>query len=838
VGVELALTGDTGKIIRQLTEQFGKLDKIIEKTNTSLNTLVSGMRTLRREAEGAARALGNAATAMERAARSSQRGGSAGGLAGAAATSAALRSAARPPGNGFSLLGPSYVPPGGAPPSRVPFGGLLANPYGQPPSSYLRLPPNQYQQYQNFTLGGQARPPGTSGALMALGGGAGGPGGPGTGFTLNGGPYVPGGPQGLTVPPYQPGAGGPIPIVNPFGPGGGGRGGGGWMQRAWNWRPPPSHGSLRTAGLEMGIPAWMGGEFLKNSFEAGADFQDWQKRLLAQGFDQEQVNRASSEAFRIQREVKPSTVSGNMKLLSEIMATVQNPKESLELLPEFARLQVELARAGNTHGAEDMNAAIKAAEFRGILQTTTDPTTGQSSINPDQLRAFMHRMLASTVITGGTIGPSQILQFYRSAGYAAGNLSDESAFAKNLALMQALGPGGAGTSLRGFEQQFTAGKMSDAAANLLMQMGILHGGADIKHNPYVTKSGIGHVFVDPRAYPKGMQMEASRDPDKFIVDYLFPKISQFLGKRLGDQYTKAPDADKRVMEMNYVGTIASTQTGAKELAEVFRTVSLIKRDAAAYQGALQRPIGETLTGNNPKIEAAGLGASWQAFLTSLGNAAMKPAVELLDALTKDLNMLTEWARKNPDGAEKALKGLAAGVGMFAAGSAAAVALTILTGPAGFVALAGGVAALGTAFTKLPPGLIGAMAGAAAGGRVAGLPGAVVGGAIGGAGAHMAFGPSQAEIDAAARDYDAKHPWSAAIDRFFGFGSPNAPVATTENRGARSTPVPVHITNPADLTHGVGQGLWHSSNKPQQGVTGFDTSTSDINGLYNGLAAGQ
>jgi hypothetical protein len=452
----------------------------------------------------------------------------------------------------------------------------------------------------------------------------------------------------------------------------------------------------------MGIPAWMGGEFLKNSFEAGADFQDWQNRLSAQGFSQEQVSRASSEAFRLQRDIKPSTVSGNMKLLSEIMATVQNPAESLELLPEFARLQVELARAGNTHGAEDMNAAIKAAEFRGILQTTTDPRTGQSSINPEQLRAFMHRMLASTVITGGTIGPSQILQFYRSAGYAAGNLSDESAFAKNLALMQALGPGGAGTALRGFEQQFTAGKMSDAAANLLMQMGILHGGADVKHNPYVTKSGIGHVFVDPRAYPAGLQMEASRDPDKFIVDYLFPRISQFLAKRLGDQYTKAPDADKRVMEMNYVGQIASTQTGSKELAEVFRTVSLINRDVTAYQSALGRPVGEMLTSNNPKIEAAGLQSSWNAFLTSLGNAAMKPAIEILDALTKDLNMLTDWARKNPDGAEKALKGLATGVAMFATGTAAAIGLTILTGPAGFIALAAGVAALGKAFTSLPP----------------------------------------------------------------------------------------------------------------------------------------
>ena len=43
-------------------------------------------------------------------------------------------------------------------------------------------------------------------------------------------------------------------------------------------------------------------------------------------------------------------------------------------------------------------------------------------------------------------------------------------------------------------------------------------------------------------------MEATRDPDKFISSYLFPKIESFLGKTLGKHYTDASPADKAVYE--------------------------------------------------------------------------------------------------------------------------------------------------------------------------------------------------------------------------------------------------------------------------------------------------
>lgn len=534
-------------------------------------------------------------------------------------------------------------------------------------------------------------------------------------------------------------------------------------------------------------------------------------RLEAQGFSAQQARAAGEEAFSVQRKVLPSTVGGNLQLLSELMSVVQNPAESMQLLPAFAQLQSDYARAGNAGGARDMLSAMKAGEYRGVLAGRTDPSTGETVIDPAALQQFVKNLLVTTTITGGTVGAPQILQFLRSSGYAGANISDPSLFAKSIALIQALSPGGAGTALRGFIQQFVSGKESDASANLQMQMGMLLGGPDVKHNPYVTKTGVGHVLIDPRAYPAGMQLEASRDPDKFIVDYLFPKISDFLSKKLGDRYTKASDADKRIMEMNYVGTIASTQTGAKELAETFRVISLINRDTEAYKKALDRPIEETLK-SSPKNEVLGLPASIDALQTALSKPVVGEIVSGFNAITIGVNAISKWAEANPTGSKVAMEGLAAGIAGLGVGSVAFLAMAALSGPAGMLAaLAAGLVAL------------------------------------------------KAGVDALVKafpDPKSKEEWANVPGTRFwfqkkfhditGLGSaptgpvdqagPAAPIVPTmENRGARATPVPVHITNPGDLTHGIGQGISHQMNGPQKGISGFDTSTSDINGLYYGLA---
>jgi hypothetical protein len=880
VGVTLALNGNVAKIVEGLIGQFESLDEAIKQTNGALTGLVAGMRLLRKEAEGTASALKGAAAAMERANRAAARNGAPGARNGSSGARAG-----REPGTGFSLTGSAFTPfgwdgPSRSPPLRLPYsgssltpsprllsgprsgvspytysgevlppvnsGGLPAvrqgptiegyainppglpapgsnaivptgraytwgsrqyGPWGNPRGSYGSWAwqfgpngaPNWYTNYNNY--GNGPIPMGPPGA------GRGGvppippyPGGPTYGF---------GGPPGPPRPPGSP----PAPPPAPFGQPRGGSGG---------------HGSFHSAAANLALPAIMGGEFLTKSFEAGAEFESWQHILAAKGFSPDQVQQVSKLAFDIQRTVKPTTVTGNMRLASEIMQTVQNPDEALKLLPEFAKLQTQFGAAGDAAGAEEMLAAIKAGEYRGVLTGKKD-ANGNMEIDTEKLKGFVNNLLVTDATFG--IGPSAILQFMRSAGYAGAIVSDTSLFARQIALMQALGPGGAGTALRGFTQQFGSGRMSKAASQMLIEMDILHNGVGPDGKPFVRPNGPFNVMIDPRAYPPGLKNAVSEHPDQVITQYLFPKIETYLGKILGKQYTEASEHDKGIMELQYSGQLASTQTGSKELAETIRVKGLMDRDEEAYERQLKAQVGEKLTTDNPKITAEGLASSWNAFQTALGVAAMKPAVEMLDALTAELNKLAAWAQNNPDGGRKAMEGLAYGVGLFATGSAAAIGLAVLTNPAsGLIVVAGGIEALGKGLTSLPAWLVNGIAGAASGARVAGATGAAVGFAVG-AGLTP---PPDHKLSPDEQRFDQQHPLSKKLDDlFFGPQSPSAPVAAPPASGTPNTPMVVHIGNMDEAVHGFASGMAHRLDTPPTGTLGYD-SKQDFGGYYVGI----
>jgi len=122
------------------------------------------------------------------------------------------------------------------------------------------------------------------------------------------------------------------------------------------------------------------------------------------------------------------------------------------------------------------------------------------------------------------------------------------------------------------------------------------------------------------------------------------------------------------------------------------------------------------------------------------------------------------------------------------------------------------------------------AGAGVGARVAGLPGAVAGAA---GGALVSGAPGIINFGRKLDEYDPTGLGKKIDDYYFGHGTSSAPVPPPSGSGQTQGSVPVHITNPGDLTHGLGQGLASGMNKPQSGITGIDPKTSDYNHAYMG-----
>jgi hypothetical protein len=446
-------------------------------------------------------------------------------------------------------------------------------------------------------------------------------------------------------------------------------------------------------------------------------------------------------------------------------------------------------------------------------------------------------------------------------------LDSSAFFQENIPVLLAMGAQRGGTAYRALSQQFTGGRMSQAAVKMLEQWHI------ITDPSQVVKNGIGQFLVKPGAMPTGVLEESREHPVEFVTGYLLPKVQKYLADTLGKKYTTASPEAKLHFEEGAMMQLASRLPAADLMTEFLRAAPAMAREVARFAnmpGADQ--IYNTERSNNPQMALAGTEAAFNAAITALGQSAIKTATDALNAVTGALNKLTDWAQAHPKEAEMALEGLAGAVALFGASAAAGAALKLLTGPTGLFGLATGIEVLGHSMSAIPGWVVDMVAGAAAGYQVGGPYGAAAGGALGaGVGLYETYtGNYKSSLDAGAPIYGLAPGLAPGLGQ-----PPMAPMpfqtitlpATTTPQGKTMAPVTVtappqqqgmggdptlgtpgnpivvtvhggnvSVSNGRDLLNGVASGIGDLTNRPDQGYTGAgDINTSPWAGaLYNAI----
>ena len=521
--------------------------------------------------------------------------------------------------------------------------------------------------------------------------------------------------------------------------------------------------------------------------------------LRAQGFSQEQAKQAYKEAFDIQGNVRGSDVMGNLRLLADLKATTQSASESLELLPAFAKLQVDLGRFGRA-GEGELIASIKGAEEKGAIGKV-DPRTGKFVVDEKSLTGYLNAQLAAVAITRGQVDPEMLLQFQRNLNWVAPNLSDEQLIARNLAAIQAMGASRAGRGLFALEQQWGAGQMAQAAVDMAIGFGLIKGGGTAKTNPNIKAKGFGTYVVMPEGWAPGVSDMLRTDPQGFALKYLLPHLDTYLQKNIPG-FDKLSAPQKAFEEIKLGSAISSRDPARAYLGELIQLRGLIERDTQAYEDAMKRPLDSLLTTNNGQVDLQAFTASMQAFQIAVSGPAIQQVIGTLNGVTGSLNGLGTWANQHATATaygmsalEGAVIGLGAGAGL--------AALLALGGPGGAIAAIGlGVGLALPALREFSTYLAKAFPGT--------------------------FGPEITK-----KMQQAPPPLFTGL---VGVGvDGNAPGAATSQPhapvlGAGGASVPVHITggnvnanvtNPGDLTTGIAGGLSRSSLDPPTGVTGHD-----------------
>jgi hypothetical protein len=681
IGVTIAMQGGLSKAILKIAEDFEKLDQALNNTKARVDSLETGLKRLVSVGDAAAAAWSKAAAAMERAAAAVAKGpapgwsqppqaGTVGG--GRRAQSAATAAAAAAAVTAAQIANRSLPVPysGGPGPARGRFpdegGPTIPLPYGTGRGivPYQSAPPSSgYQPTQPEYFEGDIIPPAYPGSRIPIGGAGGG--------------------------------GGMVPPGGPGGPGGAGGGGQQLPLNSYTYQPGQGPNLKQMGALNTLLPDYLGFEFLKHNWEEAAKFDAEKSFLVAQGFTKEQANLAGTQAIDLQKKVGAFTPEAGLHLINKLMNVTQDKNVALDpkLQEQYAKTSVVLSGYG--HGGElgEIDAAIRGGEFRGVL--THEGKDGKPEIDTAGLTNFLKQLSAMAAISGGDIGPSKVLTAMRAMG-TAGSIISPAELTRMMALMIASGSAKAGSNLQAFEQQFMAGRMSEGAANLLTQMGIITGGPNAKHNPELLKMGIGQFLMLPGAMDPKLQMMAATDGSQFITQVLLPKFVKAAKKDFGPNYENADEKGKLVYETKYASMVASRIGGGVHMAESIRNLFLMERDEKAAEEAMKRNLYENQKNNNPLFQSQSLGAANQSFSISLGEATMEPAAHALNALTSALNGLATWTTTHEELTKTGLEALAGAL--------------IALGAVGFVALSASLGGL----TGILIG-IGAAAGAATNG---------------------------------------------------------------------------------------------------------------------------
>ena len=477
-------------------------------------------------------------------------------------------------------------------------------------------------------------------------------------------------------------------------------GGGGGATGAAGGRA--SHGNLFTNAaalyFDSQIASQAAGALMAPSYDLGKS----RTQLLANN-TAAQADAAIANAQDLQRAVRGTNVQGNIEVYRQLLALTQNPSEARGLMRSFLPAGVAMATFNPDAGTYDaqLEAVTKSAEFKGML-SKTNAKTGKPELNAAGASNLGNLLLAMQVVSKGAVGSDTFLKFLRSGGTAAANMS-LSEVPYLIPVIQSLGAQRAGTGLQGLEQQFSSGKMSNAAVGMLQDMGILS-----KDPSKYRKLGMGMFMLKPGALNEKSFEEAVFQPREFLFNRLLPRVQAYDAKNYGKAYAGANEEQRRVMETATLQQLASRIPGGTFMGELLRNQVLSLRDSSALQKLNPEEIKRTMAGS-PQVAVESFTGSLKNLMGVLGAKPFGDAIVVLNSFTAVLNGLSAAAVKHPKIAASASTGgidLGIGLGLT---TAAAGAGKLLPGMAGkSLSIAGKVAGrafMGVAIAQVTAGIL-------------------------------------------------------------------------------------------------------------------------------------
>lgn len=602
-------------------------------------------------------------------------------------------------------------------------------------------------------------------------------------------------------------------------PGGGGRLGGGGSDGA---RPMGEHDWL-LASIAASTVAEAATKGVRAAFDPAATVQSMTQLLQTDTrVSAQQAAEAQQKAIQLaitplaQGGVPGTTAQENLGAIRDLKLITGDLGEAMSILPEFARLAsvLNVVHEQKTGTKDPAFAAAKAVEILGkMFEETKNPVTGEEErkLSMPELVKTMDAITRMVMTTNGRVDPQMFLQFAKQGTVAGMKMSDKFLFQDLPLFLQTQGGMRTGTAFQSMLQVFEGNKLTAKNLQALEDIGLAAPGA-VK----ATKQ------IDP-ATGRLRTRELVDSNAIYDLPLMFSDLPAFLEK--AQQRMEAKGIHGTEAQIDALMKASQRTTIARFLAEALKDLPVFKREEATNAAQRNDPL-KFLMDTQVQANLQALNAAFENFKTVMGLPAMKDALGLLKSLTDALNQFSEFITKHPTLGKylTEIGTAAAAVGTVLAG----VTTTVwLTAPAlkMFKGLLGEIIGLGARAATIglksaaAPAAEAAAGAAAAGGGAAALvaTGALLGGAAGFAGAF------KSGKDIAEHAQQGQTP--VMVDEFgnaIGYRQASPPPA----KPTVSNPTPVFVVNPTtgkDIRDGTSRGMADHLSLPSSQPSWFDQS---------------
>jgi hypothetical protein len=340
-------------------------------------------------------------------------------------------------------------------------------------------------------------------------------------------------------------------------------------------------------------------------------------RIEALGLGKEESDKAIQFAKRMK--TFGTSMNDNLGLMLDATTAFADVHHAEMVAPTLAKMKfANQAAFGQEKGEEN------EAKFMDMLKVI-EARKGLNS--PEEFRKQADMVQRVITATGGRVDSTQWLEFIKTGGLAAKDLSSEAMYYQLEPLVQMMGGARVGTATMSAYQNLYQGRTTKRAASNLQKLGLIGDPSKVKHDKAGQVS-----FLDPGAL-KGSEIFQTNQFE-WMEKVLLPALVK-----------KGITGDKQIKDT--IGSIFSNRTAGGLFGLMYDMRDQVHKNAKLNAGAfgiedLDSRMRNALSGR--ELEAQ---ARFHDAMREAGQAILPTYISLLNTAGSALQRITEFAKENP-----------------------------------------------------------------------------------------------------------------------------------------------------------------------------------------------